>query len=145
MYLVIEFQSLSFYVLASFKRSSEFSTEAGLKYFVLGAFASAFLLFGSSLIYGLTGLTNFSDFNILFSGFIFDNSFLTSGMFIGLIFLTSALFFKLSSAPFHMWSPDVYEGSPTSTTSFFSIFPKLAILTLLIRIFSITFYDFFPI
>lgn len=145
MYLVIEFQSLAFYVLASFKRSSEFSTEAGLKYFVLGAFASAFLLFGSSLIYGLTGLTNFSDFNILFSGFIFDNSFLAYGMFIGLIFLISALFFKVSSAPFHMWSPDVYEGSPTSTTSFFSIFPKLAILTLLIRIFSITFYDFFPV
>lgn len=144
-YLVIEFQSLSFYVLASFKRSSEFSTEAGLKYFVLGAFASAFLLFGSSLIYGLTGLTNFSDFSILFSGFIFTNSYLLFGMFIGLIFIISALFFKISSAPFHMWSPDVYEGSPTSTTSFFSVFPKLAILTLLIRIFSITFYDFFPI
>lgn len=145
MYLVIELQSLSFYVLASFKRSSEFSTEAGLKYFVLGAFSSAFLLFGSSLIYGLTGLTNFSDLNILFSGFLLENSFLVFGIFIGLIFLGSALFFKLSSAPFHMWSPDVYEGSPTSTTAFFSIFPKLVVITLLLRVFLISFYDFFPI
>jgi len=102
MYLVIELQSLSFYVLASFKRSSEFSTEAGLKYFVLGAFASAFLLFGSSLIYGVTGLTNFSDFNILFSGFLIENTFLLFGIFSGLILLISALFFKLSAAPFHM-------------------------------------------
>lgn len=143
MYLVIELQSLSFYVLASFKRSSEFSTEAGLKYFVLGAFSSAFLLFGSSLIYGFTGLTNFSDFNILFSGFLLENSVLLSGIFTGLVFLASALFFKLSSSPFHMWSPDVYEGSPTNTTAFFAIFPKLVIITLLIRIFTISFYDFF--
>ena len=76
MYLIIELQSLSFYILASFKRSSEFSTEAGLKYFVLGAFSSAFLLFGFSLIYGTTGLTNFLDFNILFSGFLVENSLL---------------------------------------------------------------------
>lgn len=143
MYLLIELQSLSFYVLASFKRSSEFSTESGLKYFVLGAFSSALLLFGSSLIYGLTGLTNFSDFNILFSGFMLENSFLFSGVFTGLIFLTSALFFKLSASPFHMWSPDVYEGAPTSTTAFFSVFPKVVIITLLIRIFFVSFHDFF--
>ena len=142
MYLVIELQSLSFYVLASFKRSSEFSTEAGLKYFVLGAFASTFLLFGSSLIYGVTGVTNFSDFNILFSGFLLENSFLLFGTFSGLLLLGSALFFKLSAAPFHMWSPDVYEGSPTSTTAFFSLFPKIVVITLLIRIFLVSFYDF---
>lgn len=142
-YLFIELQSLSFYVLASFKRSSEFSTESGLKYFVLGAFSSAFLLFGSSLIYGLTGITNLIDLNLLFSGFFFEELFIYSGIVVGLLFITSALFFKLSSAPFHMWSPDVYEGSPTSTTSFFAIFPKIVILTLLIRIFLLTFYDFY--
>ena len=142
MYLVIELQSLSFYVLASFKRSSEFSTEAGLKYFVLGAFSSAFLLFGSSLIYGTTGLTNFFDFNILFSGFLIENSLFLFSTFSGLILIISALFFKLSAAPFHMWSPDVYEGSPTSTTAFFSLFPKLIISTLLIRIFIVNFNDF---
>lgn len=145
MYLTVELQSLSFYVLASFKRSSEFSTEAGLKYFVLGAFSSAFLLFGSSLIYGLTGLTSFSDLNILFSGFLLENSFIVSGMFTGLVFLASALFFKLSSSPFHMWSPDVYEGAPTSTTAFFSIFPKVVVITLLMRVFLISFHDFFSI
>ncbi len=142
MYLVIELQSLSFYVLASFKRSSEFSTEAGLKYFVLGAFSSAFLLFGSSLIYGLTGLTNLADFSILFSGFLLENSLFISGIFVGLTFILTALFFKISSSPFHMWSPDVYEGAPTSTTAFFSIFPKLVILTLLLRLFFISFHDF---
>lgn len=142
MYLVIELQSLSFYVLASFKRSSEFSTEAGLKYFVLGAFSSAFLLLGSSLIYGITGTTNFSDFNVLFSGFLIENSFVLFGIFLGLILLISALFFKLSAAPFHMWSPDVYEGSPTNTTAFFSLFPKIVVTTLLVKIFIISFYDF---
>ncbi len=141
-YISIELQSLSFYVLASFKRSSEFSTEIGLKYFILGAFSSAFLLFGSSLIYGLTGITNLSDLNLLFSGFLFEKPFLLSGVFLGLLFIISALFFKLSSAPFHMWSPDVYEGAPTSTTSFFALFPKIVILTLLIRIFFLTFHDF---
>lgn len=142
-YLVIELQSLSFYVLASFKRSSEFSTEAGLKYFILGAFSSAFLLFGCSLIYGLTGITNLLDLNLLFSGFILEKSLLAPGVFLGLLFIASALFFKLSSAPFHMWSPDVYEGSPTTSTAFFSLFPKIVILTLLLRIFILTFHDFY--
>ena len=142
MYLIIELQSLCFYVLASFKRSSEFSTEAGLKYFILGAFSSAFLLFGSSLIYGVTGATNFSDFSVLFSGFLIENSLLLLGVFSGLILLVSALFFKLSAAPFHMWSPDVYEGSPTNTMAFFSLFPKIIIVTLLVKIFIISFHDF---
>ena len=145
MYLIIELQSLSFYILASFKRSSEFSTEAGMKYFVLGAFSSAFLLFGSSLIYGITGLTNFLDFNILFSGFLIEYSLLLFSIFSGLILIISALFFKLSAVPFHMWSPDVYEGSPTSTTAFFALFPKLIITTLLIRIFIVNFNDFINI
>lgn len=143
MYLVVELQSLSFYVLASFKRSSEFSTEAGLKYFVLGAFSSAFLLFGSSILYGVTGLTNFSDFNIFFTGLLIQDPFLLLGIFTGFSFVVAALLFKLSAAPFHMWSPDVYEGSPTSTTAFFSIFPKLVIISLLLRISFFSFYDFF--
>nr|YP_009138137.1 NADH dehydrogenase subunit 2 [Calliarthron tuberculosum]AKG26274.1 NADH dehydrogenase subunit 2 [Calliarthron tuberculosum] len=143
LYLLIEFQSLSFYVLASFNRTSEFSTEAGLKYFVLGAFASAFLLFGSSIIYGFTGLTNFADLNTFFTGFIKEDLFSVSGTLVGLIFILSALLFKLTAAPFHMWAPDVYEGSPTSTTAFFAIFPKLVIITLLLRIFFLSFHDFF--
>jgi NADH:ubiquinone oxidoreductase subunit 2 (subunit N) len=101
-YLVIELQSLSFYVLASFKRSSEFSTEAGLKYFVLGAFSSALLLFGCSLIYGLTGITNLSDLNLFFSGFVIEEIIISQGLCLGLLLVVSALFFKLSSAPFHM-------------------------------------------
>ena len=144
-YLLIEFQSLAFYVLASFKRSSEFSTEAGLKYFILGAFSSAFLLFGSSLLYGLTGLTNFADFNIFFTGFLVEDKSLLNSSFIGLLFVVSALFFKISASPFHMWAPDVYEGSPTSITAFFSIFPKLVIVSLLLRIFFFSFHDFFSI
>ena len=145
MYIAIELQSLSFYVLSSFNRSSEFSTEAGLKYFILGAFSSAFLLFGSSLVYGLTGITNFSDFRLLFSGFVFEDLILSPGVSMGLIFIASSLFFKLSAAPFHMWSPDVYEGSPTSTTAFFALFPKIVILTLLIRLFPLSFHDLYLI
>lgn len=133
MYLSIEFQSLLFYVLASFKRTSEFSTESGLKYFILGAFSSALLLFGSSILYSLTGLTNFNDYSIFFAGSLNANHSLDYGIILGLVFINTALLFKLSSAPFHMWSPDVYEGSPTSVTAFFSILPKLGILTLLLR------------
>lgn len=144
-YLVIELQSLSFYVLSSFKRSSEFSTEAGLKYFILGAFSSALLLFGCSIIYGLTGITNLSDLNLLFAGFLMENSLLSPGVLIGLLFVAAALFFKVSSAPFHMWAPDVYEGSPTSTTAFFALFPKIVILTLLVKIFFLSFYDFYSL
>nr|YP_009488819.1 NADH-ubiquinone oxidoreductase chain 2 [Grateloupia filicina]AWD77489.1 NADH-ubiquinone oxidoreductase chain 2 [Grateloupia filicina] len=142
MYLAIEFQSLVFYILASFKRSSEFSTEAGLKYFVLGAFSSALLLFGSSIIYGLTGLTNFGDLSIFFSGILLDDLSIVTGVTVGLVFIIVALLFKLSSAPFHMWAPDVYEGSPTSVTALFSIMPKLVILSLLFRLLTFSFHDF---
>lgn len=142
-YITVELQSLVFYILASFKRSSEFSTEAGLKYFVLGAFSSAFLIFGMSLLYGFTGLTNFEDLNLFFAGIMLEDSFFFAGIFISLLFIIVALFFKLSVAPFHMWSPDVYEGSPTSVTSFFAIFPKLALLSLFFKIFLFIFYDFF--
>nr|APC24906.1 NADH dehydrogenase subunit 2 [Gracilariopsis andersonii] len=139
-YLTIEFQSLIFYILASVKRTSEFSTEAGLKYFILGAFSSAFLLFGSSIIYGLTGLTNLSDLSKLFSGLVGNE--ISFNLIIGFIFILVAFLFKLSAAPFHVWSPDVYEGAPLSVTAFFSILPKLAIFGLLFRFLLFTFYDF---
>nr|AHX02485.1 NADH dehydrogenase subunit 2 [Riquetophycus sp. HSY-2014a] len=141
-YLTIEFQSLVFYILASFKRTSEFSTEAGLKYFVLGAFSSALLLFGSSLIYGLTGLTNLSDISKFFTGISIGEIDMFIGLLTGLILIMIALLFKLSAAPFHMWAPDVYEGSPTPITAFFSIMPKLAILSLLFRVLIFSFHDF---
>nr|YP_009774166.1 NADH dehydrogenase subunit 2 [Caulacanthus okamurae]QIZ74783.1 NADH dehydrogenase subunit 2 [Caulacanthus okamurae] len=141
-YLCIEFQSLIFYILASLKRTSEFSTEAGLKYFVLGAFSSAVLLFGISLVYGLTGLTNLNDFSKFFTNvFLIDNHLLVGTM-LGLILIIVALLFKLGVAPFHMWVPDVYEGSPTSVTAFFSIIPKLAVLSLICRLLVFSFYDF---
>nr|YP_010395104.1 NADH dehydrogenase subunit 2 [Grateloupia elliptica]UQJ72545.1 NADH dehydrogenase subunit 2 [Grateloupia elliptica]UYI31689.1 NADH dehydrogenase subunit 2 [Grateloupia elliptica] len=143
-YLAIEFQSLVFYILASFKRNSEFSTEAGLKYFVLGAFSSALLLFGLSIIYGLTGLTNLGDLSNFFSGILLNSLPINVGVTVGLTFIVVSLLFKLSSAPFHMWAPDVYEGSPTSITAFFSIMPKLVILSLLFRFLTFSFHDFLP-
>nr|YP_009114098.1 NADH dehydrogenase subunit 2 [Palmaria palmata]AHB62161.1 NADH dehydrogenase subunit 2 [Palmaria palmata] len=141
-YLSVEFQSLVFYVLASFKRTSEFSTESGLKYFILGAFSSALLLFGSSILYSLTGLTNFYDFSLFFTGSLLDKPDAEFGINIGILFVSIAFLFKLSAAPFHMWSPDVYEGAPTSITAFFSILPKLAIVTLLLRFCFVGFHDF---
>jgi NADH:ubiquinone oxidoreductase subunit 2 (subunit N) len=102
MYLAVEFQSLVFYVLASFKRTSEFSTESGLKYFILGAFSSALLLFGSSILYGLTGLTNFSDYTKLFAGLLINDQLFTLGVTLSLILINVSLLFKLSAAPFHM-------------------------------------------
>nr|QJH88475.1 Nad2 [Pterocladia lucida] len=140
-YLIIEFQSLIFYIFASFNRTSEFSTEAGLKYFILGAFASALLLFGSSLLYGFTGLTNLNDFSKLFTGFIFVDTFNFIGILTGLTFIISALLFKLSASPFHMWTPDVYEGSNIIVTAFFSILPKLVIFSIFFRLLFFAFHD----
>lgn len=143
MYLAIELQSLTLYVLATFQRNSEFSTESGLKYFILGAFSSGILLFGCSMIYGFTGSTNFGELSILLTDItLYSNNLIsTSGIIIGLIFLMTALFFKLAAAPFHMWAPDVYEGSPTSVTAFFAITPKIAILGLFLRLVFYTFYE----
>nr|YP_011003672.1 NADH dehydrogenase subunit 2 [Gracilaria eucheumatoides]WPS66074.1 NADH dehydrogenase subunit 2 [Gracilaria eucheumatoides] len=140
-YLAIEFQSLIFYILASINRTSEFSTESGLKYFVLGAFSSAFLLWGSSIIYGLTGLTNLNDLSKFFAGFLLNENLFSHNLVIGFIFILVALLFKLSAAPFHIWSPDVYEGAPLIITAFFSILPKFAIVGLLFRFLLYTFYD----
>jgi NADH-quinone oxidoreductase subunit N len=213
-YLAIELQSLSFYVLAAFKKNSTFSVDAGVKYFILGAFASSMFLFGASLIYGLTGSISFDDFQILFLNAVpgkavsivefyssleelfqtaglsiygdypnlmwvisdeenyfvryvdcqyelrsvyanycflensnqvsgFSQSFFDVGLIkFALIFILIALFFKLTVAPFHIWAPDVYEGSPSSSTFFFSVVPKLAIFVLLVRIFYFSFYGF---
>jgi proton-translocating NADH-quinone oxidoreductase chain N len=134
MYLAIELQSFSSYIISSIKRDSEFSAEAGLKYFILGAFSTGFLLFGCSLIYGFTGSTSYSQISLLLINLNYDNL-SNHGIIIGSIFILTAFFFKISSAPFHLWSPDIYEGSPTIVTAFFAIVPKLGLLTLLIRLF----------
>ena len=133
-YMGLELQSLSLYVLASFNRESYRSTEAGLKYFILGALSSGLLLYGCSLIYGFSGSTNFDliaqNINQLNTGSIF-----------GIVFILVGLAFKVSAAPFHMWAPDVYEGAPTSVTFFFSILPKIAALTVFIRFLYIPFIN----
>lgn len=209
-YLAIELQSLAFYAMAAFKRNSTFSIDAGLKYFILGSFSSGLLLFGSSLIYGLTGTVNFEDLKDLFSNtfpgnttfdftttsslvfdtqaldflqklpqqqilhkgvytltsmeyvslvqllneidnvrlvdyqesFLFNKSFDTSLIQFSVILVLISLFFKLALAPFHVWLPDVYEGSPLSSTMFFAIIPKIGVLTLLVRIVYHGFYGF---
>lgn len=131
LYLSLEMQSLAFYVLASSKQNSILSIEAGLKYFVLGTIASGFLLLGSSLFYGYTGLTKFFEINLFF----FFSSLESYLFFYFFIFFIVPFFFKFSAAPFHVWVPDVYDGSPTLITFFFSVIPKYIILGLFIRFF----------
>ena len=144
MYLAIELQSLCFYVLAGLKRNSEFSTEAGLKYFLLGAFSSGILLFGCSLIYGFTGTTNFLELGKIFtcgSEQVLAGVSSLRACELGMIFVLVGFLFKLTAVPFHMWAPDVYEGAPTSVTAFFSIVPKVSVLAVFIRLFYEGFYD----
>jgi len=129
LYMGIELQALSLYVIAAFNRDSVRSTEAGLKYFVLGALSSGLLLYGASLIYGFSGTTKFSDISLALS----EGS-TSLGLLVGLVFLISGLAFKVSAAPFHMWTPDVYEGAPTPVTAFFATAPKVAALILFTRI-----------
>ena len=130
LYMALELQSLSLYVLASFRRNSQKSAEAGAKYFILGALSSGMILFGISLIYGFTGSIDFSVINEALSASNTQNL----GAVIGLVFLLAGLAFKISAVPFHMWTPDVYQGAPTSVTALFAIVPKLAALGLLIRL-----------
>ncbi|WP_340587591.1 NADH-quinone oxidoreductase subunit NuoN [Erythrobacter alti] len=127
LYLGLELNSLSAYVMAAMLRDDERSAEAGLKYFVLGALASGILLFGMSLTYGFTGTTNFGGIATAVS------SGMNMGLLFGLIFILSGLAFKISAAPFHMWTPDVYEGAPTPVTMFFASAPKVAAVALLAR------------
>ena len=136
LYLTLELQSLSFYVLAASNKNSPISAEAALKYFILGAIASGFILYGMSLIYGVTGTLNFGNiFLILTHINQYESLQFLTVFFYGLMFLTSGLLFKIGAAPFHAWLPDVYEGSPNHITAFFAIVPKIALIGLLIRIF----------
>nr|YP_009173828.1 NADH dehydrogenase subunit 2 [Populus tremula]YP_009178726.1 NADH dehydrogenase subunit 2 [Populus tremula x Populus alba]YP_009239018.1 NADH dehydrogenase subunit 2 [Salix purpurea]YP_009389166.1 NADH dehydrogenase subunit 2 [Populus davidiana]YP_009560670.1 NADH dehydrogenase subunit 2 [Populus alba]QTG40201.1 NADH dehydrogenase subunit 2 [Populus rotundifolia var. duclouxiana]UAJ48672.1 NADH dehydrogenase subunit 2 [Populus adenopoda]UAJ48723.1 NADH dehydrogenase subunit 2 [Populus tom len=124
MYLAIEPQSLCFYVIAASKRKSEFSTEAGSKYLILGAFPSGILLFGCSMIYGSTGATHFDQLAKILTGYEGARS---SGIFMGILSIAVGFLFKITAVPFHMWAPDIYEGSPTPVTAFLSIAPKISI------------------
>lgn len=129
LYMGLELQSLSLYVVASFRRDNVRSTEAGLKYFVLGALSSGLLLYGASLIYGSTGTTTFEGISSVVSA-----GEMSIGLLFGLVFLCTGLAFKISAAPFHMWTPDVYEGSPTPVTGFFATAPKVAAAALFARV-----------
>ena len=129
LYMGLELQSLALYVVASLRRDSVKSTEAGLKYFVLGALSSGLLLYGASLVYGYTGTT-------LFSGIITtaQSGETSLGLLFGIVFLICGMAFKVSAVPFHMWTPDVYEGSPTPVTAFFATAPKVAAMALFARV-----------
>ena len=130
LYVGLELQSLSLYVIAAFRRDSAKSSEAGLKYFVLGALSSGMLLYGASMIYGFSGTTRFDALSNLFTGPSPDPG---VGVVVGLVFLLAGLAFKVSAVPFHMWTPDVYEGAPTPVTAFFAVAPKIAAIALLVR------------
>jgi NADH-quinone oxidoreductase subunit N len=129
LYVGLELQNLALYVVASFNRDSVRSSEAGLKYFVLGALSSGMLLYGASLVYGFAGTTAFDDLTTLMTG----AATVETGILIGLVFVVVGLAFKVSAVPFHMWTPDVYEGAPTPISAFFAVAPKLAALALFIR------------
>jgi NADH-quinone oxidoreductase subunit N len=128
LYIGLELNSLASYVLAAFLRTDDRSAESGLKYFVLGSLASGILLFGMSLTYGFTGTTSFEGIRLALSGS------LSTGATFGIVFVLAGLAFKISAAPFHMWTPDVYEGAPTPVTTFFATAPKAAALALLMRV-----------
>ena len=129
LYVGLELQSLAAYVLASYRRTDERSAEAGLKYFVLGALASGILLYGISLLYGFTGTTSFTGVAAAFG-----RGAPSLGLLFGLVFLLAGLAFKISAVPFHMWTPDVYEGAPTPVTAFFASAPKVAAVLLSTRV-----------
>jgi NADH-quinone oxidoreductase subunit N len=131
LYLGLELQSLSLYVVAAFRRDNLRSSEAGLKYFVLGALSSGMLLYGCSLVYGFAGTTSFSALARVFAEGEGAGSL---GLVVGLVFLAAGLAFKVSAVPFHMWTPDVYEGAPTPVTAFFATAPKVAAMALFVRV-----------
>ena len=133
-YMGLELQSLALYVLATFNRDKLKSSEAGLKYFVLSALSSGLLLYGCSLVYGFSGSTNFD----AISNQLNSNEYVLT---FGIVFILVGLAFKISAVPFHMWAPDVYEGSPTSVTLFFTMVPKIAALTVFIRFLYVPFLN----
>ena len=130
LYIGLELQSLSLYVIAAFDRDSRSSGEAGLKYFILGALSSGLLLYGCSLVYGFSGSTSFEGIASALNTIGADSI----GLTIGMVFLCAGLAFKVSAVPFHMWTPDVYEGSPTPSTAFFAAAPKIAGVAIFIRV-----------
>src|SRR5205085_6265181 len=129
LYRGVELQSLALYVVAAIRRDDARSSEAGLKYFVLGALSSGMLLYGASLIYGFTGATGFPQIAAALS-----SGHAGLGLIFGLVFLIAGLAFKISAVPFHMWTPDVYEGAPTPVTAFFAAAPKVAAIALFVRV-----------
>ena len=129
LYVGVELQNLALYVVASFDRESRRSSEAGLKYFVLGGLSSGMLLYGLSLIYGFAGTTGFAELARIVTG----GAAVSPGLIVGLAFAVAGLAFKFSAVPFHMWTPDVYEGAPTPVSAFFAVAPKLAVLALFVR------------
>ena len=131
-YLGLELQSLSLYILASFDRDNLKSNESGLKYFILSALASGLLLYGCSLLYGFSGSTNFEEINL-------KTNIENTGAIFAMVFILVGLAFKVSAVPFHMWTPDVYQGSPSSVTSFFAVVPKIAGIAVFIRFMQIPF------
>ncbi|MBN9304287.1 MAG: NADH-quinone oxidoreductase subunit N [Devosia sp. 67-54] len=134
LYVSLELQSLALYVVAALKRDDSRATEAGLKYFVLGALASGLLLYGASLVYGFTGLTQLDQIVGAIAG-----EHRSIGLIFGMVFLLAGIAFKISAVPFHMWTPDVYEGAPTPVTAFFSTAPKVAAMALIIRVVTVSF------
>ncbi|MEO1745791.1 MAG: NADH-quinone oxidoreductase subunit NuoN [Pseudomonadota bacterium] len=130
LYMGLELQSLALYVIAAINRDSARSTEAGLKYFVLGALSSGLMLYGISLIYGFTGFIGFADIATVLG----NQEERSLGLLFGLVFLLAGLAFKISAVPFHMWTPDVYEGAPTPVTAFFAAAPKMAAMAMLVRV-----------
>jgi len=136
LYVGLELQSLALYVVAAMKRDSAKATEAGLKYFVLGALSSGMLLYGASMVYGFTGHTQLDQ--IMTAIAAEDRSI---GLIFGMVFLLAGIAFKISAVPFHMWTPDVYEGAPTPVTAFFAAAPKVAAMALMLRVVSVSFHD----
>ncbi len=129
LYMGLELQSLALYVVAAFNRDSVRSSEAGLKYFVLGALSSGMLLYGASLVYGFTGATQFG----AIAGVVADGN-VGLGLLFGIVFIVAGMAFKVSAVPFHMWTPDVYEGAPTPVTAFFAAAPKVAAMAIFTRV-----------
>ena len=129
LYIGLELQSLSIYVMAAIKRDDSRATEAGLKYFVLGALSSGMLLYGASLVYGFTGHTNLQEIVLAIT-----SEGRSIGLIFGVVFLLAGIAFKISAVPFHMWTPDVYEGAPTPVTAFMAMAPKVAAMTLMVRL-----------
>ncbi|SMF25159.1 NADH dehydrogenase subunit N [Tistlia consotensis] len=134
LYVGLELQSLALYVAAAIRRDSLRASEAGLKYFVLGALSSGMLLYGLSLVYGFAGTTGFTDLAAAFARDAAAGTPVSLGLIVGLVFVAAGIAFKISAVPFHMWTPDVYEGAPTAITAFFAVAPKVAAMALFVRV-----------